>query len=188
MSHELVNIDGLELRLCALCEQLCQLEEFKDGNIYCKRCSHKFANRNLGAERRKALRAYMDGVVSQVKQKKIDVPHISEAASQFLKKFHGGVEGWVEQYYEDMQLLRKNYPGSPHVMRVHEQIAKLVKWSTENRSTAPDVHGMSDDQIKAELVSIVMAELIKGGESAQSEFLANLDGAMKEDVGTSESG
>ena len=182
-------VDGQLLKVCGFCHKALDVEEFaKPENVYCNRCFTQFSTHTIAASRRNALRKYMDRLVAEVKEDKIEAPHITESVSSLMKRFDGGMEGWITQYYEDIQAMRAKSPGSPHLLRAHENISKLVKWSTENRDSAPDVHGMTDDQIKAELVSIVMSELIKGGEDAQSEFLATLDGLVIEDAGETQEG
>lgn len=177
IKRDIIDISGIKVCRCPACLEVKDLEDFIPNSPYCLKCRFARQKKSLH-NRRQVLRSYMDKLVSDTKADKIEAPHVTEVLALLLKQFDGGVLGWIQQYYDDLQTTRSKYPGSAAVMRAHESITKLIKWSTEHRESAPDVHGMTDEQIKDELASVMLQRLMEGGADGQKEFLDALDGMI----------
>jgi hypothetical protein len=85
---------------------------------------------------------------------------------------------WAEDYRD----ARERNPGSATVMRFGETILRLVRDSTQNRDSAPDMAAMTDEDIANELMA-VMDGIARKQKIEQSEeaVLALLERELEED-------
>ncbi len=143
-------------RTCVACEREKPFTAFPrapggKGRIYkCAACVAGYdprAIRKKKAEEKQTLRL----LVTALRGKSINAPHISELTEQAVVLF-GGVEGLAIAWKQQIDEAIKVRPGSKTVLDAFYSIAKLIQLSTENRHTAPDLEGMSDEDIAAELL------------------------------------
>ena len=123
----------------------------------CKECRRKQALSQRKAKR-KELSDNLQAILARAANSKtIDVAHISEVAAALTAKL-GGVDATAEHWAANIQLANEIAPGKRDTIKNYEAWANLILKSTENRQTAPDVTGMTTEDIERELRKLVLEQ------------------------------
>lgn len=96
--------------------------------------------------------AELKSQISHLSDKTLETPHVSELCAALVKEF-GGLEAVAKQFY---QTIIAAPPGSKIALDGFKALTNLVLYSTQHRSTAPDVVAMSDMEIKQEKMSLLI--------------------------------
>ena len=143
---------------CEICEEVIEYRDDVKRQI-CDSCKQESKERQQKRKiREKAKRAFKQMIASS-RPKSIDSPHISEVCAEVIKEL-GGVDLFAKELAEDYRDARERNPGSATVMRFGETVLRLVRDSTTNRESAPDLASMSDEDIATELM-VVMDNLAR---------------------------
>lgn len=159
-------------KICNLCGDTKPIEQFrwKDKKAgrregKCRSCSLAH-DRKLAEEKKAALREEgLKGLVQQLRQAKIDAPHISEYVATLVKKL-GGIDVLAQTQVDQIEMLLELKPGSTAAVNAIERVVKLIVASTENRDSAPDLAQITDEQLNELLLNQVTMRL-----AANANFL-----------------
>ena len=168
-SHEMTFKDR---RTCSECGQLKEEDQFPERGLQCVECLKEKAlsakDRKAKASRRTAFKALVAGI----RGNKIEVPHTSEVAAEMIR-LYGGLANFCQEWKSDLDSLRVEKPGSKMLLDAKSAIVKLVVESTNQRDSAPDLAGMSDEDLETEFSGLaalllsrnpdVMRELLEEG-------------------------
>lgn len=91
-------------------------------------------------------------------KKLVNAPHITEFLDVLIRKI-GGTEQFADRYLDNLHAAETAKKGSPLVMKAYEHITKLILYSTQYRSTAPDVAELNDNELAERLRGAVEAML-----------------------------
>ena len=69
-------------------------------------------------------------------------------------KLFGGLEQFCAEWKADLDSLRMEKPGSKAVLDAKSAILKLVVDSTNQRHSAPDLAGLSDEELEKEFAGL----------------------------------
>lgn len=114
----------------------------------CKACKAKDQQKRTKNKRKAVRDEIINRLARQATSAKIDVMHISELGA-LLTKDLGGPEEATKAWADSIKITAELNPEKG--ARLYEAWARIIKWSTENRQTAPDVANMTDDDLKREL-------------------------------------
>ena len=94
-------------------------------------------------------------MAASAKGKHIDSPHITELNAEMYALF-GGVKGMARAWYDQIQIAVVERPGSKTTLDQFAELARLAKFSTEHRSSAPDVATLTDQELGEEMLKLAM--------------------------------
>lgn len=116
----------------------------------CKECAKvRKAKRDIAKRKENSDR--LQGMLGRMAgSKNIDVAHISEVAAA-LTTYMGGVEPAAKAWAANIEVANEIAPGKRDTIKNYEGWANLILKSTENRQTAPDVVGMTTEDIEREM-------------------------------------
>lgn len=132
-------------KIC-LCEQ--DFQEFPlPPTKTCKKCLIAMDLERDRDNRKERARALLQKIVKKGKgANRIEAPHISEACAAAFKEI-GGVDEWAKYLAESFHQVMEKAPTSPMAASYHKMFTTMSKWSSEQRSTAPDVTELSDEEL-----------------------------------------
>jgi hypothetical protein len=165
---------------CEICDEVIEYRDNAKRQI-CELCQAESKERQKKREiRDKAKKAFMQ-MIAASRPSNINAPHISEVCATVVEEL-GGVASFARELAEDYRDARERNPGSATVMRFGETILRLVRDSTQNRDSAPDMAAMTDEDIANELMA-VMDGIARKQKIEQSEeaVLALLERELEED-------
>ncbi|MFA7177011.1 MAG: hypothetical protein WC114_07180 [Smithellaceae bacterium] len=146
-------------RLCARCNRLVSIEDFTGDSLNCNSCNQLLtqedANKRYEDMRQLMCTRAVRGMVAERTGKKIDAPHISEYVATLVKKL-GGLEAMADLHVEQLKAAIEDTPGSARVLDHFKAIVNMINASTEHRQSAPDVEGLTEDEIIAEFKVLSM--------------------------------
>ena len=121
----------------------------------CRRCAQMMRKRNKReGQRQRLAESRLKELISAARGQKINAPHVSEICEGMINTF-GGVESFCNEWKLQIDIAMENRPGSKMVLDHFYTLFKMVATSTENRDTAPDVAGLSDDELAAEMIAFL---------------------------------
>lgn len=178
----------LDIRQCAAppigCGRLLTSGNFAtEVSKRCRECENKTTATEMrkaerkAEERKQMLKSFVASMVGREREDQIDVPHISELAAEMLKKF-GGLSPFAQSWFSEIQAARAMKPGSKTVLDQYAAIGKLIKYSTENRHSAPDAYSMSDEEIAEELISTLANRLHELTPGERDAILVDINSRM----------
>ncbi len=146
-------------RVCARCNRLLSVEDFTPGSNCCKSCNELLtqeeANKRYEEMRQLMCTRAVRGMVAERSGRKIDAPHISEYVATLVKKL-GGLDAMAELHVKQLKAAIEDTPGSARVLDHFKAIANMINASTEHRQSAPDVEGLTEEEIIAEVKVLSM--------------------------------
>ena len=177
----------LNFVMCPICDSINPYSEVGRSGI-CQRCAEVDRIRKERQETRDKAREALGKMVRASRPQVINAPHISQVCASVIEEM-GGIERFCQDLSEDYQDARERNPGSATVMRFGETILRLVRDSTSQRDSAPDVVNMSDDDIVSEMIAVMQdVSRRKNLESAEDGVLAMLEAdALDEEEAKDES-
>lgn len=131
------------MRLCVRCQTQRPVENFPDASNHCARCQ---SLAKLSDRRKEDVRMASRQIVAEARRDKINVPHICELTAELLETF-GSLREFCREWKSQIDEAGIANPGSRTVLDQYYAVAKLVKMSTENRASAPDLQDLTDEQI-----------------------------------------
>ena len=132
-------------------------KRYKSRHRICKRCMDKRRGKNK-VKNNKAVNSKLQAMLAKAANSKtIDVAHISEVAAALTAKA-GGVDRATSLWWAQIELAMELEPGKRDTIKNFEGWANLILKSTENRQTAPDVTGMTTDDIQRELRRLALEQ------------------------------
>lgn len=151
------------IRTCDECRRELPISAFAKaaGGIplnICAVCAGGF-NYDQLQKKSKQQQQLLQQFVTQMRGEAINSPHISQLCESMYAVF-GGMEGFVLKFKEQFDEAVARKPGSQGVINMLAVIVKLTAASTQYRGTAPDIAGMTDDQIIAEMQDM-MGRVVK---------------------------
>lgn len=128
----------------------------------CRRCTALFDRfRYTDKERRKLVEWAAKQFAASVRGNKIDVPHITELCAGVYALFGSndprkGLEGFCKSLHAFI-----TDPKTPAGVRMkgYGFIIRLTELSTQYRDTAPDVAGLSEEELSQEMAAILLEGL-----------------------------
>lgn len=120
-------------------------------------------------QQREAFKA-VESLIRQTRaaQDATAAPSVGELVNEMLTQF-GGVKRFARSWHSAVKTAKMSDPGSPKVLRAHEQIAKLLVDANRLKTVTEDASSMTDDQIRDELVRLVSSEITAGRLQITSE-------------------
>jgi hypothetical protein len=145
-------------RLCARCNQLRDIVDFHD-DFQCKACHTNLtaleANKQLGEIQQVLCNTTLRVMAADRKGQRINAPHISEVVAKGVELL-GGVDGMMRMYTDALKASYEEDPASRKTLDHLRKFVDLIVASTEHRKSAPDVEGLSDDEILAEYRTLAL--------------------------------
>ena len=135
----------------------------------CLRCNKSRRQDIKTAEAEKNKRTAFKTLVAGIRGNRINVPHTSEVAAEMIR-LYGGLGEFCSEWKADLDSLRLEKPGSKAVLDAKAAVLKLVVESTNQRDSAPDLAGLSDDDLEKEFAGLA-AVLLKNNTDALVEIL-----------------
>jgi len=126
----------------------------------CHECVKVRANEQLERSKQKRMDERLRQFAAMVRGDRIDVPHVSEFLAKFIQHY-GSVDKFVEAYCTHVDAAEK---GSARAINAMQWIGNLVKISTDYRDSAPDLTGISDDELTK-----TIRQLMTNGEGSEDE-------------------
>jgi hypothetical protein len=141
-------------RVCVECNRLLDNSEFVTRNsLKCNACIRRLkaweAEQQVEELKQVLANTTLRAMAADRKGVAINAPHISEAIALGIQKL-GGLDGFMEMYTSALKASYDEDPGSRKTLDHLRKFTDLITASTEHRSTAPDVEGMTDEEILAE--------------------------------------
>jgi len=133
-------------KLCARCNQLRPIHDFHD-EFRCNQCYTDLT----ALEANKKLKEIQHVLCNTT----LRVPHISEVVAKGVELL-GGVNGLMTMYTDALKASYEEDPGSRKTLDHLRKFVDLIVASTEHRKSAPDVEGLSDDEIIAEYRTLAL--------------------------------
>jgi len=147
-------------QVCETCGSVCEPEEMSKGSNHCKECRRKKGRERSLETSKVARRTAFKALVAGIRGNKINVPHTSEVAAEMIR-LYGGVDKFCSEWKADLDSLRMDKPGSKAVIDAKAAVLKLIVDSTSQRDSAPDLAGMSDDDLEKEFAGMAAVLLQK---------------------------
>lgn len=88
-------------------------------------------------------------------------PSVGTLVNEMLRQF-GGLTRFARSWHSAVKTAKLNDPGSPKVLRAHEQMAKLIVDANRLKVASDPPSAMSDEEIREELMRLVSSELAAG--------------------------
>tara|TARA_R110002051_G_scaffold25842_2_gene62752 strand:- start:564 stop:1130 length:567 start_codon:yes stop_codon:yes gene_type:complete len=154
---------------CEMCGVTKPPEEMRSGMKNCHLCMRAKAQDQRFEVSKVARRTAFKTLVAGIRGNQINVPHTSEVAAEMIRLF-GGLERFCAEWKTDLDLLRVEKPGSKSVLDTKAAILKLIVESTNQRDSAPDLAGLSDQELEKEFAGIAVV-LIKNNPEVLEELL-----------------
>ena len=140
-------------KVCHYCGTPRDKDEMPKQGNKCKPCL-RAENREKSLETsRVARRTAFKSLVAGIRGNKINVPHTSELAAEMIR-LYGGLERFCSEWKTDLDALRSEKPGSKAVLDAKASILKLIVDSTNQRESAPDLAGLSDEDLEKEFAGL----------------------------------
>ena len=149
--------------VCDKCADKKEPEDMSSGMKICKQCRREESRDKSLETSRVARRTAFKALVAGIRGNRINVPHTSEVAAEMIKLF-GGLERFCSEWKADLDSLRMEKPGSKAVLDAKAAILKLVVDSTNQRDSAPDLAGLSDEDLEKEFAGLAAFLLQKNPE------------------------
>jgi hypothetical protein len=153
-------IDRANRKICILCAQSLPITTFdlvpetRRRDAACRECREHLAVAARAQDSARQLKKQLKDrtiaaktLLASLRENHIDVPHISEIAGIMSRQF-GGTEEFVCAWFRQLQIAIQERPGSRIVLSAFRDIKDLYVESTKHRATAPDMHGMTDDELE----------------------------------------
>ncbi len=150
----------LEGKMCQTCGVVKEVTEFRKDDIHCKECRKEKDREKRLSKKEKDKRTAFATLVSGIRGNRIEVPHTSEVAAEMMR-LYGGLSQFCTEWKQDIDAMRVERPGSKSVIDSKMAIVKLIVESTNQRDSAPDLAGMTDDELESELTGIIALFLSK---------------------------
>jgi hypothetical protein len=145
-------------KLCARCNQLRPIHDFHD-EFRCNQCYTDLtaleANKKLKEIQHVLCNTTLRVMAADRKGERINAPHISEVVAKGVELL-GGVNGLMTMYTDALKASYEEDPGSRKTLDHLRKFVDLIVASTEHRKSAPDVEGLSDDEIIAEYRTLAL--------------------------------
>lgn len=149
--------------VCEFCGEKREPQDMTSGMKQCKEC-RRIKDREKSQETSKvARRTAFKTLVAGIRGNRINVPHTTEVAAEMIRLF-GGLERFCSEWKSDLDSLRMEKPGSKAVLDAKAAILKLIVDSTNQRESAPDLAGLSDEDLEKEFASMAAVLLQKNPE------------------------
>lgn len=150
-------IEPLPTRRCADpprgCGEVLPIDQFKLDSAhpnYCNKCRNKNGSEiRVKRETEAARDENIKGFIAKTKSREIKAPHITELAEAMIDEFHG-LKRFAKFYVGNIKKASRNKNFKTAIDGC-KSIATIIKASTENRTTAPDVAHLNDEDIEREL-------------------------------------
>jgi len=171
MSSERPVIEATH-RLCAECNEVRPCAEFaRDDDLTCTHCHSRLttqeANRRLEEVQAVLANTTLRFMATERKGTHIDAPHISEAVALGVRKL-GGLEGLMTLYTDAVKASYEQDRASRKTLDHLWKFLQLITASTEHRQTAPDVEGLSEEEILAEYQTLALQAATSNVEQFQA--------------------
>ena len=150
----------IEGKLCQTCGAVKEVTEFRKEDIHCKECRKSKDRDTRLAKKEKDRRTAFATLVSGIRGNRIEVPHTSEVAAEMMR-LYGGLSQFCSEWKQDIDAMRVDRPGSKSVIDSKMAIVKLIIESTNQRDSAPDLAGMTDEELETELTGMITILLVK---------------------------
>ena len=147
-------------RTCSECGELKELDAFPKRGLQCKQCVKDIQRESEGKRKKSDRRTAFKALVAGIRGNKIEVPHTSEVAAEMIR-LYGGLSNFCREWKSDLDSLRTEKPGSKMLLDAKSAIVKLVVESTNQRDSAPDLAGMSDEDLETEFSGLAALLLSK---------------------------
>ncbi len=151
------------IRVCEQCNQLRPLAEFFGKDHTCKTChqllTQEDANKRCERLEQALTHKALAMMATRAKRERLTAPHITEAVSILVRDL-GGLEGMIGKYVDHILRAAEDKPGSRLVLDQFRYVTQLIIASTEHRGTAPDVAGMTDEELEAEFATISLRSIV----------------------------
>lgn len=152
-------------RVCRVCGNLKPIALFKwkdhrngTRDTMCRPCGVKLERKHIMERKLIEREEGLKGLVQQVRQSKLNAPHISEYLDVVLRKL-GGVEVLATMQVDQIEMLLEMRPGSPAAVNSLKDVVKLIVASTQHRDSAPDLAQITDEQLNELLVNQITTRL-----------------------------
>lgn len=153
-------------RLCETCGEVRPATEFQDaidGPEFksCRKCRQ--GDLIKAKERSDQVQQVARHLAAAARGEHIESAHISEIDAEMQRLWgekdenNNGVKGFCRAWFDDIQLILVNRPGTTASVNTFIEQVKLKKYATEHRSTAPDVASMTDEELGKEMLKLAMS-------------------------------
>lgn len=147
-----------------------------DSKHHCRECHREKRRKNDASGRekkREAASVMADKAIKAITGGQLEAaPHITEYLDEMVRQV-GGLKQLVSRHLHQVAEAEAARPGSQTVLKFYEHVGKLILYSTQHRSTAPDAHSLSDDELadelKENLVQLLMQKL--GGDVTPEQMI-----------------
>lgn len=149
-------------RVCGRCLKVVPNTDFPPDSDMCNKCCERLTAEDA-TQRYEELRQLLCGkavhrMIAERRGTKIDAPHISEYVATLVQQL-GGLQQMAETHARQIEIAIEDEPGSRKVLDHFKTLANLITASTEHRQSAPDVEGLTDEEIIAEFQVLTMQSL-----------------------------
>lgn len=150
-------------RVCGRCLKVVPKTDFPPDSDMCNKCSERMTAEDA-TQRYEELRQLLSGkavhrMIAERRGTKIDAPHISEYVATLVQQL-GGLRAMAATHARQIEIAIEEDPGGRRVLDHFKVLANLITASTEHRQSAPDVEGLTDDEIIAEFQVLSMQSLV----------------------------
>ncbi len=147
-------------RRCDKCGELRLATEFQDAAngplfAYCRGCRQ---GQLTNTEEQDEVRNFAKRLAAEARGQHIKSPHITEVNAEMFKLWDG-VEGFCKAWFDQIQLAMVARPGAKVVLDQFAEMARLAKYATEHRSSAPDVASLTDEELGKQMLELAMSVL-----------------------------
>lgn len=145
--------------LCVKCNAIKQPHRFrmvygKPATGLCRDCESKQASLRIMERLREMRSQNLKGELGTL-SRTIDAPHISELCEAMTKKY-GGIDAVATAWKSQIDAAASSQPGSKVALDAFRAYMNLVLYSTQNRASAPDVATMSQEELRHEMMEMVL--------------------------------
>jgi hypothetical protein len=146
-------------KICRVCQAAFKPEDMVDSKRYdhiCRECAKKQSQvqRSLDVTRQNmtALKTF----AATLHGKTLKSPHIVELSSEAFEAA-GGVKQVAQEFVATMNHMKLTNPASRIVLDCYKILFKLAEAATDHRASAPDLSGMTDDELDNALTATMKA-------------------------------
>lgn len=147
-------------RTCSECGEMKEDSHFPERGLQCTECIKEKTRSSKENKAKADRRTAFKSLVAGIRGNKIEVPHTSEVAAEMIR-LYGGLSNFCQEWKSDLDSLRIEKPGSKMLLDAKSAIVKLVVESTNQRDSAPDLAGMSDEDLETEFSGLAALLLSK---------------------------
>ena len=135
---------------------------FWPADLRCGACIQMRVETSKQAARRRRAEAAVKEFSKALREKQVNLPHISKALGEFMDE-DGGYKAFIRNYAQQIKMARENNPGSKFSLDHHRDIMRLWKEVSAIQTTDKTIETMNMEEVQEYMVELMFKELGKAG-------------------------